>query len=330
MSRFPDTAAGGRAGERAELRISKTCRRKCVFCCEAGGMLSGARFMPLAEAVAVMKGLKKSGTRHITLIGGEPTIHPDFQRILRAAKLLGYAVQVTTDGTGLADASRARKILADIDELCLSVHWHNEELARGVTRLKSAFSDTEAAFANIRRFGSLKLFMCHTVLCSLNLAQAAGIAEYIFSKSRPDVFMLSQLIPWGRGRSLYDGLAVRMTDMARALPPVKRLLDRNGARLLVSGVPFCVLGAWSRFSNDLKFSPRVVLERGRGDGEDNVLSAKKSLFAPLNRVKPEKCGSCSLSGSCGGVFSAYLKKYGAGELRPVPKRAADKFLGAEA
>jgi len=271
--------------------------------------------------------LKKSGTRHITFIGGEPTIHPDFQRIARAAKLLGYTVQVTTDGTGLVDAAHAAKILADIDELCLSVHWNTTRLARGITRLDRAFPDTEAAFSNIKKFGRLKLFMCHTVLCALNLEKAEDIAKYIFSKGRPGVLMLSQLIPWGSGRSSYNGLAVRMTDIARVLAPVKRVLDLNGARLVVSGVPLCVLGGWGRFSNDLGFSPRLVLERGKGDGEDDVLSVKKSLVAPLNRLKPDKCAPCSLYDVCAGVFPDYLKKYGVSELMPISERSAGKFLG---
>jgi len=326
LSRVVDPSFNVCSGGRAELRISKACRRKCVFCCEARGMLSGARFMPLKEAVAIMDRLRTKGVGHITFIGGEPTIHPDFHRIARAARLLGYTVQVTTDGTGLADASRAAGVLADIDELCLSVHWHNEALAREVTRFDSAFSDTEAAFENIKRFGRLRLFMCHSVICSLNLAAVPDICEYVFSKARPGVLMLSQLIPWGRGRSSYDSLTVSMTDIVRVFPPVKRLLDVNGARLLISGIPLCVLGGWGRFSNDLGFSPRVVLERGKVGAEEEVLSFKKSLVPPLNRIKTRECASCALFEVCAGVFPDYLKKYGVSELQPVSARSAGRLL----
>lgn len=316
------------AGDRAELRISKTCRRNCVFCCEARGMRSGAGFMPLAEAGAIMKSLKAGGTRHLTLIGGEPTIHPDFHRVTRIAKLLGFTVQVTTDGTGLAAPARAAEVLADVDELCLSVHWHTPELARTITRLPSAFADTEAAFGNIKRFGRLKLFMCHTVLCSRNIGSAGEIAAYALSKGRPGVYMLSQLIPWGRGRSLYGGLSSTMTELVRALPGVKRRLDSAGARLLVSGVPFCALGKWGKFSNDRNFTPRLVLERGGDAARKDALSAKKTLLPPLDRIKPEKCAGCRLSGVCGGAFRGYLEKYGDGELRPVTAAAAAGLLGA--
>lgn len=321
---------GARAGERAELRISKTCRRNCVFCCEARGMRSGAGFMPLAEAGAIMKSLRRGGTRHLTLIGGEPTIHPDFHRVTRIAKLLGFTVQVTTDGTGLAEPARAAEVLADVDELCLSVHWHAPALARAITRLPSAFAATEAAFANIARYGRLKLFMCHTVLCSRNIGGAAAVVRYALSKGRPDVYMLSQLIPWGRGRSMYGGLASTMTELARALPPVKKLLDGAGARLLVSGVPFCVLGRWGRFSNDYNFTPRLVLERGGDAARKGALSAKKTLLPPLDRVKPAKCAACLLFDRCGGAFRGYLEKYGDGELRPVTAAAAARLAEAGA
>lgn len=315
------------SGKRVELRISKACGRRCVFCCEARNMRSGSRFMPPAEAAAIMKRMKRDGAEHITLIGGEPTLHPDFCRIAAIAGLLGYKVQVTTDGTGLARPGFAREALKHIDELCLSVHWHNESLARRISGTDHAFSDTEAAFAAIARHGRLSLFMCHTVVCSLNIGELGGIAEYVFSMGRPDVMMVSQMMPWGRAGLGYEGLSTGMRALKRALPPLARQLKRNGARLLVSGLPFCVLGGASGVSNELNYSPRMVLERGRAGERTDVLSAKESLVPPLKRIKPPQCGPCRLFDICPGVFPAYIKKHGAGEFRPVGERLAARIRG---
>ena len=319
-------AAFGAAGDRAELRISKVCRRRCVFCCEARNLRSGGGFMPLAEACAIMKRLRSGGARHLTLLGGEPTVHPQFGRILRVARLLGYSVQVTTDGTGLADPAAAAALLPAIDELCLSVHWDGPELARAVTRLPSAFEAVERVFGNVGRHGRLKLFMCHTVICSLNARKAAGIAKYVFSRGRPGVYMLSQLIPWGSVRSSYGGLTVRLPEFARAARAAAGVIRANGARPVVSGAPFCALGPLAPFSNDLLFSPRLVLERGRSYLKENVLSVKKSAVPPLKRTRTVRCLGCALADRCAGVFKAYLDRFGDGELRPVAAAAAARIL----
>ncbi|MDA8132209.1 MAG: radical SAM protein [Elusimicrobia bacterium] len=321
-------SAPGAAGERAELRISKVCRRRCVFCCEARSLRSGGGFMPLAEACSIMKKLRSGGAGHLTLLGGEPTVHPQFGRILRIAKLLGYSVQVTTDGTGLADPAAAARLLPDIDELCLSVHWNEEGLARAVTRMPSAFSTVEKVFSNVERFGKLKLFMCHTVVCSLNSGRTADIAKYVFSRGRPGVYMMSQLIPWGNVRSSYGSLTVRLPDFARAVRSAAGTIRANGARLVVSGAPFCALGPLAPFSNDLLFSPRLVLERGRSYLKENVLSVKKSVVPPLKRTRTERCSGCALADRCAGVFGAYLDRFGDGELRPIPAAAAARILRA--
>lgn len=291
-------------------------------------MRSGARFMPAAEAAAIMRGLRRRGADHLTFIGGEPTLHPDFERLLKIAKLLGFAVQVTTDGSGLADPARAARLLRCIDELCLSVHWDKPELARAVTGTASAYADTEAAFANIAKYGRLRLLMCHAVACRLNLASLRGVAAYVLSKARPDIFMVSQLSPWGRAIAGYRRLATRMPDLLRALRPVRRLVEARGARLLISGVPYCALGSWAGLSNEKDFTPRLVLERGRGDFRGEVLTAKRSDAPPLRRVKLGACARCRLAGRCTGVFGAYAEVFGAGAIKPAGA-AAVRALAAK-
>ena len=317
MSRFSDPAGGISAGERVELRISKACRRKCVFCCEALGMSSGARFMPIREAAGLMRRFKMEGAGHLTFIGGEPTIHPDFQKIARLAKLMGYQVQVTTDGTGFADPEFARAVFPYIDEVCLSLHWHNKKQARQITNTDFAFKHTEQAFGNIARFARLKTFICHSVFNSLNGPGFPKIMDYALSLGKPDIFMVSQMIPWGRGLSLYNKLVMPMSDLMSVLPEIKKRLDPVGCSLLVSGLPLCVLGKYAAYSNDLRYSSRVVAQRDRSGGAEDVMLFKKRDTPPMNRVKSGKCARCGDFKNCGGVFREYLLRYGDSELSPA-------------
>ena len=49
-------------------------------------------------------------------------MHAGFERVLQAAKRLGYRTYVTSNGSRLAESGFARRVLPLIDELCLSVH----------------------------------------------------------------------------------------------------------------------------------------------------------------------------------------------------------------
>ena len=317
MKRPVDPAAGASPGERVELRISKACRRRCVFCCEARGMRSGVKFMPIREAAGLMRAFKIKGAKHITFIGGEPTIHPHFREIARLAKLMDYAVLLTTDGTGLAAPEFAGSVLPYIDELCLSIHWHDKKQARLITNTDFAFGDAEAAFGNIRRFSRLKTFMCHSVFNRLNAPHFPKIIDYVLSLGKPDAFMVSQMIPWGRGLSAYNKLVMPMRALASVLPQIKESLDAAGCRMLVSGLPLCVLGKYAEYSNDLRYSPRLVAQRGRSWGAEDVMLLKKMDAPPLNRVKSGTCALCGASASCCGVFKEYLRLYGDSELSPM-------------
>jgi len=64
---------------RLELRISNFCARRCIFCCERDNIVrANHRFMPLAQAVGILRDGRREGFGHVTFVGGEGTLHPDF------------------------------------------------------------------------------------------------------------------------------------------------------------------------------------------------------------------------------------------------------------
>lgn len=80
------------------LYITEKCQLRCGHC-YMGERLKHGRFMPLAEVKHTLQLWRKMGGSKLSILGGEPTLHPDFIEICRYAKSMGYEkVILNTNG----------------------------------------------------------------------------------------------------------------------------------------------------------------------------------------------------------------------------------------
>jgi radical SAM protein with 4Fe4S-binding SPASM domain len=87
----------------ANLLITNRCNRKCSFCFAQKRLSRGS---PTAEAVhmsrqdiqSIIEFLKRSGDRQLRLLGGEPTLHPEFTDIVTEGIAEDFHVHVFSNG----------------------------------------------------------------------------------------------------------------------------------------------------------------------------------------------------------------------------------------
>ena len=86
--------------ERFEIQLSHMCNNRCVFCVSGQEtQLRRARPTPLDELTGSFDEARARGVRKVTLLGGEPTIHPTFFPILDYALKLGFeTIVIFTNG----------------------------------------------------------------------------------------------------------------------------------------------------------------------------------------------------------------------------------------
>ena len=84
----------------ANLALTSTCNRSCGFCFAADSMASrnGEAHMSLATVEAAFDFLDRSSVPEARLLGGEPTLHPQFNAIVDRALVRGLQVLVFTGG----------------------------------------------------------------------------------------------------------------------------------------------------------------------------------------------------------------------------------------
>jgi MoaA/NifB/PqqE/SkfB family radical SAM enzyme len=104
----------------ANLSLTASCNRACSFCFAADAMESheGATYMPLEVVESSLDFLTRSHIPEARLLGGEPTIHPDFDRIVDRALERGFRLLVFSGGL---IPPRALRKLEAIPEHLLSV-----------------------------------------------------------------------------------------------------------------------------------------------------------------------------------------------------------------
>jgi MoaA/NifB/PqqE/SkfB family radical SAM enzyme len=81
------------------LYITERCQLRCGHC-YMGGRLERGMVLSYQEACRIIRSCRRLGAEYITLIGGEPTIHPDLPKIVAYACACGYK-QVMIDTNGI-------------------------------------------------------------------------------------------------------------------------------------------------------------------------------------------------------------------------------------
>lgn len=104
----------------ANLSLTAACNRSCSFCFAAESMETheGATYMPLEVVESAFDLLTRSEIPEARLLGGEPTIHPDFEAIVARALARGFRLLVFSGGM---IPERALRALERVPEGRLSV-----------------------------------------------------------------------------------------------------------------------------------------------------------------------------------------------------------------
>jgi radical SAM protein with 4Fe4S-binding SPASM domain len=159
----------------ANLLITNRCNRKCSFCFAQKRLSRGS---PTAEAVQmsrkdirnIMDFLKRSGDRQLRLLGGEPTLHPEFADIVSEGLAENFHVHVFTNGMMAQETAdflarfpsdkvsilcnvspQARDSQKQINRLEYALDRLGERVALGITLTAPEF-DIDPLVKRIKRF----------------------------------------------------------------------------------------------------------------------------------------------------------------------------------
>lgn len=288
-----------------DIPVWNKCDNRCVMCANTETFRRNAAadylFRRQAErlerhlrgAAAYKKNARTAGAWNLT--GGEPTLNPDFLKTIAyfRRRLKGAELLLLTNARRFADPAFAAAFAAAArPPFTLGVSIHGPAaLHDRVAGVKGAFRETMRGLKNLRALPGAPALEIRVILHRLNY-RALGATLALLRRRLPGCrLVVMHYEAEGRGAANERRLAVKLSATAREA-------GRSAASLLKAGAalyhfPLCLLPP------ALRPLARVSLP-------------------PEDRAYPAPCRGCAARPGCVGLMKPYLRRFGPGELRPLP------------
>lgn len=114
------------------LRLSLTdaCNLRCAYCKKPDG---GASFLEMPDIMQLLPAFREAGIKKIRLTGGEPLLHPDISKIVRACSDLKFEDIVVTTNALLLKEKALNLRESGLNRINISLNSLNSENYRRIT-----------------------------------------------------------------------------------------------------------------------------------------------------------------------------------------------------
>ena len=302
--------------KRIDVKIGFDCNNKCDFCAQGGKRLRTGR-KSLAQIKAVLQRARGEGVTGAVFTGGEPTLHPDLVKAVRAARALGYeSVQVQTNGRRFAYYDYCLELKqAGVTEMGPSLHGSTPEIHEGLTRAAGGFKEVVRGIMNCKKLGMYVL--TNSVITSLNYRDLPELARLLVHL-KVNQFQLAYVHLVG---SAWENRKVLAPRKAAIMPYVRRALDagiESGTGCYTEAIPFCLMKGYEQC-----VAERVIPEGPVSDA-DFYIESYGDYRRNEGKVKRPACRACKWFSACEGPWHEYPELYGWDEFKPVKGKKIPK------
>ncbi|MGB2819894.1 MAG: radical SAM protein [Phycisphaerae bacterium] len=282
----------------AQIDLTNRCNMRCPICfanAGAAGYVCEPDYDPHVRHLQALRDLRPTPCTAIQFTGGEPTVHPDFLRLLAKSRQMGFShIQIATNGLRLADYDFAAAAAeAGLHTLYLQFDGVGEEAHRQTRNFPGIWEKKLAVIENCRKL-DLKVCLVPTIVRGVNDEQvgetfrfAVANIDTISAISYQPVSFSGRIEHGQRARQRYT-LGHLAHDIAEAsgasalrdmyplsiVAPLAQILEALSGRPKISPTchPDCAFGTYFFVSPDGKAYPfpRVIDVEG--------------MFCDMNRI----------------------------------------------
>ena len=311
--------------ERFEIQLSHVCNNRCVFCV-SGQMtqLRRARPTPLGDLQERFDEARARGIDEVTIMGGEPTIHPTFFPILEHAIELGFErIVIFTNGARLDQAKfldRIRSYGIDRFTWRISIQGFDQPTHDATTKKPGAFRRIVSGLSTLGSWG--QRVECNMCVVEQNYRSLMSLPEFVVSHPIAQVH-LDMIRPRDAGERTEDYLDSIMPDYGELGRVLGRTFERleelaPGFDVRVGNLPFCQLPKWAHRI----YHGGVKTFTASADGAGEVSTAwDKYEDKRSDKQKLESCAGCIFDAQCDGFFELYGRRRGTAAFVPVTAEA---------
>jgi 7,8-dihydro-6-hydroxymethylpterin dimethyltransferase len=166
----------------AQIDLTNRCNMRCPICfANAGtaGYVCEPSYEQIVKQLQTLRDLRPTPCSAIQFTGGEPTMHPDFLKIVSKARDMGFSyIQIATNGITMADPDFADKALAaGLHTLYLQFDGVGPEAHETTRNYPGIWEKKLAAIENCRRIG-MKICLVPTIVKGVTDRQVGNILNF--------------------------------------------------------------------------------------------------------------------------------------------------------
>jgi len=241
----------------AQIDLTNRCNMRCPICfANAGvtGHVCEPEYDQIVRQLQVLRDLRPVPCTAIQFTGGEPTVHPDFLRIVAKAREMGFShIQIATNGLTMTDASFARQCYdAGLHVLYLQFDGVGQEAYEQTRNYPGLWEKKLAAIANARECG-MKICLVPTILKGVNDDQVEKV--FRFAVENIDVVSAISYQPVSfTGRMSGKDVAAKRYTLADLAHDIA---DASGASVLRDMFPLSVVTPLAQILSAMTGKPKV-------------------------------------------------------------------------
>jgi len=166
----------------AQIDLTNRCNMRCPICfANAGvqGYVCQPDFDQVVRQLQTLRDLRPTPCTAIQFTGGEPTIHPDFLKIVATAREMGFShIQIATNGIRMADFEFAKAAHeAGLHVLYLQFDGVGDKPHEHTRNYPGIWAKKVATVENCRKLG-MKICLVPTILKGINDDQVGEIFRF--------------------------------------------------------------------------------------------------------------------------------------------------------
>jgi MoaA/NifB/PqqE/SkfB family radical SAM enzyme len=157
------------------FRITSKCNLNCNVCDIPS--IKRKRDMPYKKIISTLTQLKRLNLRILRINGGEPTLHPKLNEIIRQAKSLGFYIELKTNGTTLSPAQVKQLFLLGLDTVTISVDSTTDSSYRRTRRSDGIVARQKVLLDTISKLGQMHKVKINTTISQYNIHELGKILD---------------------------------------------------------------------------------------------------------------------------------------------------------
>lgn len=287
----------------------------------------------------------KAGYEIVEIIGGEPTIHPDFLLLSQKARKLYKEVCLTSNGITLSDKIFAKKIFSIFDNVNITLYGHNAVLHESWTRNKGSFVKTVKGIKNCLSIKPKSFLITH-LIWRKNFSFLRELVKFDIKLGAKNIDFLN-IQPVGNAKPIFAELAVTLEKLNNFDLNIIDLLD-NFESVEIEDYPPCVFSKkiWKKTKNNIHIvdiAGQIFLNNngkincydlfmvhGISSGIDSTIKTVDNIKLIKDKMKRyrrhlDACRGCGFLNECNGIFNEYIKIFGREKTEKEIKEIRKKF-----